>query len=400
MSARHRVERVVVGGGIGGLTAALALARHGLPVHVLEQAPEFGEIGAGVQLAPNALRVLDRLGVLGDVLTSAVRPPKAVMMSAVTGEQITAIDFGEEFRAAYGHPYVVTHRSDLLAAVLDACRAEPAITLETGRSVRAVRQDGDTAVAECADGAEYRADALIGADGLWSAVRAHTVGDGDPAYIGDVAYRGTIPTAAISDRAGKEDMTWWIGPGLHLIQYPVRGGELFNQVAVFTAAAHGPAEEWGQPDELDRAFEATSDYVREGVRLVDRDRHWVLRDRPPAAAWSRGRATLLGDAAHPMAQYLAQGACQALEDAVALADLLAAHGPDVPAAFAAYEAERVPRTAKVQTWARRMGEIVHADGVTALLRDALLGGRDERDFQYTDWLYGHRTGAAPTERTP
>lgn len=393
---RRRIERLVVGGGIGGLTTALALAKRGLRVHVLEKAPRFTEIGAGIQLAPNALRVLDRLGVLDAVLANAVQPPKAVLMNAVTGKPITAIDFGARFRAAYGYPYIVTHRTDVLDAVLDGCRTETLVRLETSRRVTSVCDGDDTAIVSCADGTVYETDALIGADGIWSVVRDHTVGDGEPCHVGHVAYRGTIPIDAISERAGKDNVTWWVGPAMHLVQYPVRRGELFNQVAVFEAEPVGDPEAWGPPEELDRHFLDKTSHVREGARLINRDRRWILRDRPPVDSWTRGRATLLGDAAHPMVQYLAQGACQALEDAYVLADCLADHDRDVPAAFAAYQQERLPRTAAAQRYGRLMGEIVHADGVTAMLRDELLRGREETDLRYVDWLYGYQP---PSNRT-
>lgn len=390
---RRRVERLIVGGGIGGLAAALAMARRGLSVKVLEQAPEFAEIGAGIQLAPNALRVLDHLGVLDAVVANAVRPPKATLMNAVTGKPISAIDFGDRFRRTYGYPYVVTHRTDLLDAILRTCRSEPLITLVTDSQVVSVEDGDDTALVTCANGDVYEADALVGADGVWSVVRRYTVDDGEPAYIGDVAYRGTIPIDAISERAGRDNMTWWCGPSMHLVQYPVRRGELFNQVAVFTADPAGDPESWGPPSELDARFADKTQYVEEGVKLIDRNRRWVLRDRLPVDAWTRGRATLLGDAAHPMVQYLAQGACQALEDAVVLAECMADSGADVESGFAAYEAERIPRTAEAQRWARRMGEIVHSDGITAMLRDELLARHDETDLRYVDWLYGYEPTA-------
>ena len=389
-----RVERLVVGGGIGGLAVALAVARRGLAVHVIEQASAFEEIGAGIQLAPNALRVLDELDVLGPVIADAVRPPMATLMDSSTGERIAAIDFGERFRSTYGYPYIVTHRTDLLNCILDGCRSNALVTLETDRHVVAVEDAGTSVRVECADGTSYEAGAVIGADGLWSTVRRHTVRDGEPAYIGDVAYRCTVPLAAVPERDGMDNMTWWIGPSMHLIQYPVRRGELLNQVAVFTtddASAGGDPETWGAPAELDRRFAGKVGHVDGAVNLIDRSRRWILRDRPPVGSWTRGRATLLGDAAHPMAQYLAQGACQALEDAAVLAESLATHRHDVPSAFCAYEHERVGRTAQVQLWARRMGEIVHADGVLALLRDELLGRLDPSDFRYIDWLYSYQT---------
>jgi 3-hydroxybenzoate 6-monooxygenase len=387
-AAPIEVQTLVVGGGIGGLATALALSRRGLSAHVLEQAPEFGEIGAGVQLAPNALRVLDDLGVLQAVADPAVRPPALVMMNALTGDEITTLECGPAFLDAYKYPYVVTHRTDLLDAILTACRAEPRLTLEVGKQVSALRENGATVTVECADGTTYEAGAVIGADGIRSAVRTHILGDNPLDYVGDVAYRGTIPFSAMTRTVGRDNVVWWVGPGIHLIQYPVRGGQLLNQVAVFTARQHGEPDDWGLPAELESAFSGAAEHVAEGIRLINRDRRWVLRDRRPDATWTRGRATLLGDAAHPMAQYLAQGACQALEDAAWIAQCLET-ASDVEAAFAIYQAERLPRTAAVQQWARKMGEIVHAGGVTEMLRDALLANRESTDLRYFDWLYGY-----------
>lgn len=390
----QRVETLVLGGGIGGLSAALALARRGCSAHVLEEAPAFTEIGYGIQLAPNALAVLDQLGVLDAVLADGFFPRAAVLMSAVRGEQLTRIDFGDGFRARYGYPYVVTHRSDLLNALLAGCRGSDLVTLENNRPVVRVDSTDSVARVECADGTVYEADAVIGADGMRSPTRQYTVGDVAPVCAKDVAYRGTAPTSEISEDAGLDNVVWWVGPRMHLIHYPIRRGELFNQVAVFSSDHHRPGladHEWGTPDELEQRFAGMCEYVRRGVQRVGRDRWWTLHDLEPVDNWTKGRVTLLGDAAHAMLQYLAQGAAQALEDSACLGYFMAKHADDVPEAFAAYQAERLPRATRVQTWARRMGDIVHADGAFAVVRDRLLAAGPEADFAYFDWLYGYRT---------
>lgn len=388
MGEVRRVERLIVGGGIGGLTAALAMAKRGLSCTVLERQEQFAEIGAGIQLAPNALRVLDDLGVLEPVVADAVMPRRAHLMNAVTGDVITRLDFGEQFRAHFGHPYVVTHRSDLLDAILHECRASELITLETSMAAASLSEHEATAVVTCENGEKWEADAVIGADGLRSVVRAHVLADGEPSYVGHVAYRGTVPMDAAPDTLARDAVTWWVGPGMHLIQYPVRRGELLNQVFVFEARADGDPETWGPPEELESFFDDKVPLVREGAAVLGRDRRWILRDRPPVDNWTRKRITLLGDAAHPMVQYLAQGACQALEDGVVIAACLALDD-DVEGAFARYQAMRIPRTAATQTWGRVVGDVVHAGGITAMLRDALLRGREDVDFEYVEWLYGH-----------
>ena len=390
MSREANAPLLIIGGGLGGLAAAHAIAQRGMPVHLLEQAPEFGEIGAGIQLAPNALRVLDQLGVLDGVYANAVYPPQATLMDAVTGKLITALDFGEKFRETYGYPYIVTHRSDLLTSLLDACRADELVTLETDKQVQSIEEESGTVRVSCEDGTVYDAGAVVGADGLWSTVRQYTVGDGDPTRLQDAAYRGTVPIDAISEHPSKGNMTWWAGPKMHLIQYPVRRGELLNQVAVFTSDHYqADSEEWGTAEELDERFVGKTSYVQEGVGLIDRDRKWILYDRAPVDNWTRGRVTLLGDAAHPMVQYLAQGACQALEDAIWLAASLEAHPGDVEEAFAMYQQERIPHTASAQKWARLMGDIVHIDGVGAMMRNELLRQRADDECSYVDWLYGY-----------
>jgi 2-polyprenyl-6-methoxyphenol hydroxylase-like FAD-dependent oxidoreductase len=388
---QRRLPFLVIGGGIGGLTTALALSRKGYPVHLIERATEFGEIGAGIQIAPNGSRMLDSLGVLDKIQAYAVYPQRLILVDALSGNLLTTLDFGEQFQRAYTYRYLVMHRSDLLTILLDACKQSDAITLETNREVVAIDDLGDGAMVTCADGSTYECDALIGADGLHSVVRKYVIDDGDPICAEFVAYRGAIPMEEVIETAGMDTIRYWIGPNLHLIQYPLRRGELYNQVAVFKSQRYrADSDDWGMEDELEEHFAGTDGSVRKALARVKRDRRWPLFDRLPTDNWTRHHITLLGDAAHPMLQHIAQGACQALEDAVCLADTLANCQGDVTKAFLAYQRERIPRTARVQRSARLFGDIIHSDGVTALLRNVLLSGRAPHDYTYTDWFYGYQ----------
>ena len=309
-----QADILVVGGGIGGLTAALALARDGHRVRVLEKAAQFAELGAGLQLAPNATRVLAGLGVLGRVLEAGVRPRRLLLRSALNADELTALDLGEPFLARYGAPYVVMHRSDLLAILYDACLAA-GVGLQASKDVVAVTGDEGAAAAECADGTSYQGAALVAADGLHSGIRALFSAD-QPVCSGFAAYRGTARIGEVTARSELDEVVAWIGPDLHFVQYPLRAGQIYNQVAVFRsrryAADPGLTDaKWGGPAELDEAFSVCCPQVREATGFLWRDRWWPMYDREPLAGWTRGRVALLGDAAHPMLQYLAQGACQA-----------------------------------------------------------------------------------------
>ncbi len=387
------MDILIVGGGIGGLAAALALARDGYQVRVLEKASQFAELGAGLQLAPNATRILSRLGVLDRVLDAGVRPRRLLLRSAVTADELTALDLGEPFAARYQAPYVVMHRSDLLAILYEACQAA-GVELCPDSDVRAVTDGADAATAECADGTRHDGAAVIAADGLHSVVRRLFTAD-QPVCSGFAAYRGTARIDQVTARSRLDEVVAWIGPDLHFVQYPLRAGQIYNQVAVFRspkyAACPGLADgQWGGPDELDEAFQACCPQVREATGFLWRDRWWPMYDREPLAVWTRGRIALLGDAAHPMLQYLAQGACQAIEDADALARALAAcPGRELTGqALAHYAATRARHAARVQRTARTWGDIWHVSGVGALLRDELFRRRPADDYSYTDWLYG------------
>lgn len=384
------VPILVVGGGIGGLATALALARAGRTVHVVEKEAQFGEIGAGLQLAPNAVHVLERLGLMGEIGKHAVFPNRLVWMDALDETRITYVDLGTPFHRRYGHPYLVMHRGDLLNVLLEACRAEARITLEAAREVRAIEDLGKAARVRFADGTVYETDLLIGADGLWSTVRGAVVAD-TPIAEPYVAYRGTIPMERMSRHAGLDNVVMWVGPDMHFVQYPVRRGELYNQVAVFKSRRYKPqSDDWGTVEELDAHYAQTCEYVRSSLTLMWRDKRWPMLDRPPILRWRQNRIVLMGDAAHAMLQYIAQGACQAIEDAQALADCLARAPADVPAALAAYESARTLRTARVQLTARAMGAFFHMQGVPAQVRNALMRARSPDDYSMLDWLYGYR----------
>ncbi|MBB5790076.1 FAD-dependent oxidoreductase [Jiangella mangrovi] len=379
---------IVVGGGIGGLSAALALRSRGVAVTLLERADEFGEVGAGLQLAPNATRILDDWGLLGETMRQGFEPRSLVLKDAVSGDELTRQDLGTDFRNRYGAPYVVIHRSDLHAIVLEAARAA-GVELVTGADVVAVADlEPGVSVSVAGEPAGLTADACVAADGLTSRIRDTIVGD-EPVASGYVAYRGTLPGSA----SGLDDVVAWLGPGCHFVRYPLRQGELLNQVAVFRSARYAAGDdEWGTVDELDAAFADCCDEIRAGTPHLWRDRRWPMFDRVPTTRWRHGSTLLVGDAAHPMLQYLAQGACQAIEDAAALGRAVDAVGPgsaaDWPAVFDAVAAEREPRTSRVQLTAHLWGDIWHTDGLGRTLRNELLRRRDTKDFRYFDWLYG------------
>ncbi|WP_411091710.1 FAD-dependent oxidoreductase [Streptomyces sp. 049-1] len=386
---------IVVGGGIGGLGTAFALTRQGLRVRVLERAEEFGEVGAGIQLAPNCTRVLDEYGLLDEAKSLGVLPENMVMRDALDGRELTRLDL-RDLERRYGFPYLVIHRSDLHGLFLRACRAA-GVELLTDRTVVAYEHTDGGARVRLADGRTEEAPLVVAADGLHSVARRQLVGD-DVVSSGYVAYRAAVPIDAVrGNSVAEKDVTVHVGPRCHFVQYALRGGVMFNQVAVFESPkAVAGQEDWGTPDELDAAFDATCDTVREGIPLMWRDRWWQMLDRDPVETWVHGRVALLGDAAHPPLQSMAQGAVMAIEDGWVLARHASPGGPDWDAVLASYEAVRVEHCRRVQSTARAWGELWHLDGERRLRRNEVLRERDVHDYGFTDWVYG-RTALTPDE---
>ena len=383
---------IIVGGGIGGLSAALALERKGIPSQLVEQAPEFKEIGAGIQLGPNVFRMFEVLGLTAAVSALAAFPNNLIMLDSVTGEEVTRIPLGDAFRAKFGQPYALIHRADLHNVLLDACRKSSQVRLHAGQKVVKVDETSDGIVARTESGKEYRGAALIGADGLWSTIRQMVVGDGKPNVAGHVTYRAVLPTSAMPEQWRWRDMVLWAGEKVHLVHYPLRTGELFNLVATFHSDRYEEGwDSFGDPAELHERFAKTCEPVRTLLNKIESWRMWVLCDRPPIKDWSKGRITLLGDAAHPMLQYLAQGAGMSIEDAVCLADRVVAADGDYAAAFRAYQQARYLRTGRVQIMARVYGEFYHASGVAKELRNMMLSSRSAEDaMDGMAWLYGEQ----------
>lgn len=380
---------LIAGGGIGGLAAALALSRQGRAAHVIEQADTFGEIGAGIQIAPNVFKMFAALGLTQAINDVAVFPDALVMMDALSGKQITRVPLDGPFRERFAYPYGVIYRPDLHQVILDACQAAPLVELSTGQKITGYEDTGSQVRLATQSGKTHDGAALIGADGLWSKIRQQMVGDGPPRVSGHIAYRAVLPTGEVPETSRNNNVVLWAGPKTHLVHYPLHRGEIFNLVAVFHSERY--EEGWdvfGDTAELAKHFQDQHPSVRAMLEKIESWRMWVLCDRDPIKDWSRGRVTLLGDAAHPMLQYLAQGACMAIEDAVCLAAKIAGHGGDIAGAFQAYQQDRYLRTGRVQLTARFYGDVYHAAGVTAELRDMTLGGRSPAQaYQGMAWLY-------------
>jgi 2-polyprenyl-6-methoxyphenol hydroxylase-like FAD-dependent oxidoreductase len=389
---------LIVGGGIGGLATALALLRKGFAVSLFEQAAELKEIGAGIQLGPNVFKMFEMLGLTDAIRKLASFPDGLVMRDSITAEEVTSIKLGPEFDRKFRYPYGLIYRADLHRVLLDACSASDLVTLQASHKIVGVDDRADGVTITDQDGKTHDGVALIGCDGLWSTVRPLIVGDGKPVVSGHVAYRAVLKTEDMPEAMRWPSMVIWCGEKVHLVHYPMRGGELFNLVAVFHSARF--EEGWntfGDAAELQERFAQTCEPVRTVLAKVETWRMWVLSDRPPVKNWTKGRMTLLGDAAHPMLQYLAQGACMAIEDAVCLADQLEKHGGDYNAAFLGYQALRYLRTGRVQIMARVYGEFYHAAGVARELRNQMLGGRDPAAaMESMEWLYGEQAVLAAT----
>jgi len=408
MTSHEATDRpvLVAGGGIGGLAAALALVRRGHRVRVLEQAPEIGEIGAGIQLGPNAFHAFDALGIGEQVRARAVYTDCMVMHDAVDETEVGRIPTGEAFRQRFGNPYAVVHRAEVHLALFEGAMASGRVECLTSTRVERIEQHAGAGAGAGAGavtvfdqhGRVHEGMALVAADGVKSVVREQLVGD--PARVtGHVVYRAVVERSDFP-----ADLRWnaasiWVGPHCHLVHYPLRGGEQYNVVVTFHSRE---TEQWGvregSREEVQSYFEGICPRARQLIELPRSWRRWATADRDPIAQWSFGRVTLLGDAAHPTTQYMAQGACMALEDAVTLGEALrktadedgAGHAADnFVSAFDLYQRSRVARTARIVLSAREMGRIYHAKGVERLVRNDLWKGRSpERFYDALEWLYG------------
>jgi salicylate hydroxylase len=397
-----RPDAIIIGGGIGGLACAVGLTRKGVRVRLYEKSAEFGEVGAGLQLAPNCTRILNDYGLLEEATGLGVVPEHMRMLDALEGGELTRLDLAD-VEKRYGFPYMVMHRSDLHGLLLREARRLGAELITSTGCAGYENVPNGTRV-RFADGRTDQAEVVIAADGLHSVARRLLVDD-EPVNSAYVAYRGAVPfEAVVENEIFEKDVVVYVGPRCHFVQYPLRGGEMFNQVAVFESAkARAGIEDWGTPDELDAAFEGKCLPIQKGLPLMWRDRWWRMFDRDPIMRWVKGRIALLGDAAHPPLQYMAQGAIMAIEDGWVLAEHVArqtarrtghSSGIDWDAALAAYEAVRPEHCRRVVETARKWGDLWHLDGEQREQRNAILRTRNTYDYSFVDWIFG------PTALTP
>ena len=385
----HSPPVLIAGGGIGGLAAALALVRRGFQVRVFEQSPQIGEIGAGIQLGPNAFHAFDALGVGEKARSRAVYTDYMVMTDAIDEYEVGRIPTGEAFHQRFGNPYGVIHRADVHLSLLEAAQESGNVEFLTNTRVERTEQNGANVTVVDQHGHLHHGAALIAADGVKSVVRAQYVNDAHR-VTGHVVYRAVVDQDDFPENLKWNAASVWVGPNCHLVHYPLRGGEQYNVVVTFHSRKQ---EEWGitegNIEEVQSYFQGISEKARQLINLPKSWRRWATADREPIAQWTFGRVTLLGDAAHPMTQYMAQGACMALEDAVTLGEALRVHDNNLELGFDLYQRSRVARAARVVLSAREMGRLYHAQGVERLVRNDLWRARTPDQFYNAmQWLYG------------
>jgi salicylate hydroxylase len=380
---------LIVGGGLGGLTTALTLARRGRSVRVFEGAPEFGAIGYGIQFGPNVFHAFDRLGLSEAVMAKADCPPAVLMRDAFSGDVLVTIPTAASFRARFKHPYIIIHRIDLHNVMLDACRAADGIELVPDAMVTGFENRNDRVAVTTADGRAFEGTALIAADGFRSLFRAKLIGDGEPTPVGYVAHRTIVPMVNLTADVHRKEVVLWSGPGFHIVHYPLRHGTLFNIVAVFRTSTHGEKGDLASyRTELQYTYRDAHPAMQALLAMMDLERRWQVGDRAPVRHWSKGRVVLLGDAAHPPLQSLAQGACMAIEDGLCLGEMVLVCDGDYAAAFRRFEAARLMRTARVQLESHALWNFYHAEGIAREVRNETTARWDETHmFDCLAWLY-------------
>jgi 2-polyprenyl-6-methoxyphenol hydroxylase-like FAD-dependent oxidoreductase len=386
--ANRQKQVLIAGGGIGGLTAAIALGRCGIEAEVLERSNFTEETGAGIQLGPNATRALKRLGVLDVIRPSAFRPEAMWLYDGPSGRRLQALPLGKRAEKYYGAPYLTIHRADLHAGLRAVAETLAPVELRPNFEVTSVETVGDYVMARSADGTKAEGSSLIGADGLWSAVRNLVAPQGELRFAGATAWRALPARESLPSPFNAPVIGLWFGSGAHLVHYPVCGGGSLNVVAITEGGVEGQG--WNQPADAAALPSKFKPFAREARSLLEHTagwRSWSLYRLAPLKSFSAGRLVLLGDAAHPVLPYLAQGAALAIEDALSLGQVLEASPGDLIAAFHRYEKLRRARVDRVQSLSRRYGWIYHVSGPLRLARNFVLGRRNEvlKDF---DWLYG------------
>ncbi|MBC7599215.1 MAG: FAD-dependent monooxygenase [Polaromonas sp.] len=389
-------QALIAGGGIGGLAMALAASRANWDVHLFEQAAVFSEVGAGVQLGPNVVKVLHQWGLADALRGVAAFPELLQVRGAVSGEVLGNLRLGAVMAARYGAPYATVHRADLHGLLLEAVQQHTGARLHLARPSKSFHQTPQAVTVHTADGLSSEGDVLIGADGLWSTTRQQLLGDGPPRRVGHLAYRALVPQTTLPEYLRSQNVTVWLGARMHIVHYPVRGGAWLNVVAIVHGDMTTDLNTWdhsAHATDLAAALAGSHGMLQDLVHSIANWRLWPLCDRAPMQGTYQhalGRVALLGDAAHPMRPYLAQGAGMAIEDAAELGRLLplaADPAVDVPVLLQRYALNRWQRNARVQARALRNGQIFHAQGLLRWGRDAAMKLLGEKLLDMP-WLYG------------
>ncbi|HVB18264.1 MAG TPA: FAD-dependent monooxygenase [Stellaceae bacterium] len=383
----------VIGGGIGGLSAALSLRQAGFAVDLYEQAPELTEVGGGINMGPNAVRVLQRLGCGPALDRIGIRPLGTHQRRWQDGRTLQQAALNPRCEELYGAPHMTIHRRDLLAAIAEGFPAEH---IHLGHRLVRFADTGERVEAAFENDVQIAGDVLVGADGIHSTVQALLFGAEDPRFAGCVAYRGLVPAERIADLGLELGNQSWVGPGGHFVHYFLRRGELLNFVG-WTEHDEWNREDWTDRATIERAQAAFAGWhkqVRQIIAAADTCFIWALFDRDPLPRWSKGRVTLLGDSCHPMYPFMGQGAAQAIEDGAALAACLSADASDPAAALRRYEQLRLPRVTRIQAMSRANKTRFHLpDGPAQQARDAEWSRAGDRSPDALRWLYAHDPAA-------